>query len=83
MLVFIDESWDSWLKLWKWSSEFFTVWMVVFNDYEEAEKCDKWINELKKELWKAQNYEFHFRWINCSILMVIYNWNISVPNVVF
>ncbi len=59
MLVFIDESWDSGFKFTKWSSEFFTVWLVIFNDYDEALECDKAIENLRINLNKW-NYEFHF-----------------------
>lgn len=59
MLVFIDESWDSGFKFDRWSSEFFTVSLVVFNDYDEANACDKAINELREKL-KKWEYEFHF-----------------------
>jgi len=59
MLVFIDESWDSWFKFNKWSSEFFTVSLVIFNDYDEALWLDNAIDDLRKSLnkWK---FEFHF-----------------------
>ena len=50
MLVFIDESWDSWFKFNKWSSEFFTVSLVIFNDYDEALLLDNAINDLRKSL---------------------------------
>lgn len=59
MLVFIDESWDNWFKFEQWSSEYFTVSLVVFNDYEEANECDKAIEKLRVNLNKG-NYEFHF-----------------------
>lgn len=59
MLVFIDESWDSWFKFDKWSSNYFTVSLVVFNDYDEALNLDNAINEYRKTLNKW-NFEFHF-----------------------
>lgn len=59
MLVFIDESWDSWFKFDKWSSDYFTVSLVVFNDYDEALALDNAINEHRKILNKW-NFEFHF-----------------------
>lgn len=62
MLIFIDESWDSWFKFSKWSSEFFTISLVVFNDNDEAIACDKAIEQLRNQLNKG-NYEFHF-WDN-------------------
>jgi len=61
MLVFIDESGDSGLKIEKGSSKFFTVSLVVFEDKEEALFCDQRINLLKKELRWADNDEFHFK----------------------
>jgi hypothetical protein len=61
MLVFIDESGDSGLKLDEGSSRFFTVAMVVFEDYDEATACDQKIGLLKRELgWKPES-EFHFK----------------------
>lgn len=60
MLVFIDESWDSWFKFDKWSSEFFTIAMIVFNDKDESDSCEQRIQLLKKELWYKDNHEFHF-----------------------
>lgn len=59
MLVFIDESWDSWFKFDKWSSDFFTISLVVFNDYDEALNLDKAIDAFRSSLNKW-NYEFHF-----------------------
>ena len=61
MLVFIDEAWDPWFKLDNHSSRFFTIWMVIFNDNEEAEACDTRIQLLKKELWLKDDYEFHYK----------------------
>jgi hypothetical protein len=61
MLVFIDESGDSGLKIDKGSSKLFTVSLVVFEDNDEAEACDKRIELLKRELgWEPQG-EFHFK----------------------
>lgn len=59
MLVFIDESWDSWFKFDKWSSNYFTVSLVVLNDYDEALALDNAISEYRKTLNKW-NFEFHF-----------------------
>src|SRR4051812_5830612 len=64
MLIFIDESGDSGLDITKGSSRFFTVSLVVFEDNEEAEACDRRIELLKRELgWngKAEDSEFHFK----------------------
>lgn len=61
MLVFIDESGDSGLKLDKGSSRFFTIALVVFEDDDEATACDQRIQLLKRELnWHSKS-EFHFR----------------------
>ena len=61
MLVFIDESGDSGLKIEGGSSRFFTVGLVVFEDYEEANACDKRIEFLAKEIGWASVSEFHFK----------------------
>ncbi len=50
MLVFIDGSGDSGLKIEKGSSRFFTIALVIFEEKEEAEFCDQRIQLLKKEL---------------------------------
>ena len=50
MLVFIDESGDSGLKVTQGSSRYFTVSLVVFEDHDEALACDKRIELLKREL---------------------------------
>ncbi|HPW05956.1 MAG TPA: DUF3800 domain-containing protein [bacterium] len=59
MLVFIDESGDSGLKIEKGSSRYFTIGLLVFEDNEEALNCDQRIKSLKKELGLPENYEFH------------------------
>lgn len=61
MLVFVDESGDSGLKLGQGSSKFFTVAIVIFEDNEEAMACDQRIELLKKELGWSRRGEFHFR----------------------
>ena len=61
MLVFIDESGDSGLKLEQGSSKFFIVSLVVFEDHDEALACDQRIQLLKKELGWDANGEFHFK----------------------
>jgi hypothetical protein len=61
MLVFIDESGDSGLKLDSGSSRYFTVSLVVFENHDEATACDQRIELLKRELgWKSDS-EFHFK----------------------
>ena len=61
MLVFIDESGDSGLKLEKGSSKFFTISLVVFEDNDEAIACDKRIGLLKREVGWDPKSEFHFK----------------------
>ena len=59
MLVFIDESGDSGLKIEEGSSRYFVVALVIFQDRDEAVACDQRIELLKRELgW--QEGEFHF-----------------------
>lgn len=61
MLLFLDEAGDTWFKFTKWSSKYFVVWLVVFEDKDEALACDQRISLLKRELWLKNNYEFHFK----------------------
>lgn len=61
MLVFIDESGDSGLKIETGSSRFFTVGLVVFEDNDEALACDQRIQLLKRELGWESDQEFHFK----------------------
>lgn len=61
MIIFIDESGDSGLKLELGSSRFFVIALVVFEDYDEATSCDQRIGLLKKELGWDQASEFHFK----------------------
>ncbi len=61
MLVFIDESGDSGLKIKEGSSRYFTVALVLFSDNEEAQACDRRIALLKHELGWDNNEEFHFK----------------------
>ena len=60
MLVFIDESGDSGLKIDNGSSRYFVVSLVVFEEEEEAINCDKRIELLKSELGFSKTTEFHF-----------------------
>jgi hypothetical protein len=58
VLIFIDESGDSGLKLSEGSSRYLVVALVVFEDREEAVACDQRIELLRRELgWHG---EFHF-----------------------
>lgn len=61
MLVFIDESGDSGLKLKEGSSPYFVVSLVVFEDHDEAIACDQRIELLKRELGWPASEEFHFK----------------------
>ncbi len=61
MLVFIDESGDSGWKLGKGSSRFFTIALVIFEENEDAEKCDERIELLKHEISWSPKAEFHFK----------------------
>lgn len=61
MLIFIDESGDSGLKIDQGSSRFFTVSLVVFEDHDEALACDQRIGLLKRELRWKEGSEFHFK----------------------
>jgi hypothetical protein len=61
MLVFIDESGDSGLKIEKGSSRYFTIALVVFEDNDEAVACDQRIELLKRELAWNPKSEFHFK----------------------
>jgi len=61
MLVFIDESGDTGLKVKKGSSRYFVVALVTFEDNEEAIGCDQRIQLLKRELRLPKVFEFKFR----------------------
>lgn len=61
MLVFIDESGDSGLKLQEGSSPYFVISLVVFEDHDEAIACDQRIELLKRELGWPATEEFHFK----------------------
>lgn len=61
MLIFIDESGDTGLKLNRGSSPFFVISLIVFDDHAEADACDQRINLLRNELGLDEKYEFHFK----------------------
>lgn len=73
MLVLLDESWDTGFKFDKESSKYFSIWMVIFNDNEDAEDCDKRIDLLKKELGKPSNFEFHYAKSSSKIKEAFFN----------
>jgi hypothetical protein len=58
MLVFVDESGDSGLKLTQGSTAFFTVVLVVFTDSVAAETANNAIKACREKL--KLNGEFHF-----------------------
>lgn len=60
MLVFVDESGDPGMKLEGGSTPYFTVALVIFEDYEEATACDLRIGLLRRELSLPTDFEFHF-----------------------
>ena len=64
MLVFFDESGDSGMKGKLGSSPFFVVTAVLFEDNDEAEKCEQAIRTVRVTLGVHQHFEFHFN--NCN-----------------
>lgn len=60
MLVFIDESGDTGLKVAQGSSEYFVVALVTFEDHDDAAGCDQRIGLLRKELGLRDVDEFKF-----------------------
>ena len=60
MLVFIDESGDTGLKIEKGATKYFIIVMVAFENNDEALACNKRIDLLRRELRLPQGYEFHF-----------------------
>ena len=60
MLVFVDESGDTGLKLDKGSSRYFIIALVTFEDIDEANACDQRISLLRKEMRLHPNSEFKF-----------------------
>lgn len=60
MLVFIDESGDTGLKIDKGSSRYFVIALVSFEENDEALACDQRIGLLKRELKLPEEFEFKF-----------------------
>ena len=58
MLVFVDESGDTGLKLKKNSSRYFVVSAVLFRDREEATRCDRAIQRLADRAGRTREYHF-------------------------
>lgn len=67
MLVFFDESGDSGMKGKAGSSQFFVVTAILFEENEEAEKCEQLIVGLRHTLHLHENFEFHFNSCNDAI----------------
>ena len=63
MLVFIDESGDPGMKGKSGTSDYFIITAVVFEDHDEATRCDERIGQLKLRLLPCGG-EFHFD--NCA-----------------
>lgn len=59
MLVLIDESGDPGFKLTKGSSSHFVAAMVIFRDFEEAEKCSMSISGLRTDLGFKTEFKFN------------------------
>lgn len=60
MLVFIDESGDTGLEISRGATKYFSMFMVVFEENDEALACDQRIDLLRRELRLDPMYEFHF-----------------------
>lgn len=61
MLVFVDESGDTGLKIGAGSSERFTLTLVIFHSHDEARRTEDRISALRRELRKPTGFEFHFK----------------------
>lgn len=61
MLVFIDESGDLGYKFDRGSTLYFTVVLVIFEDVQAAQSCQRAIEQLRISLGVPPRYEFHFR----------------------
>ena len=64
MLIFIDESGDSGMKIKAGSSKYFTLALVAFSNHDEALAVDDRISRLRKEHGLPDNFEFHFNKMN-------------------
>jgi hypothetical protein len=60
MLVLVDESGDVGFKFAKGSSRLFAVTVILFEDHEEAKRCDLRLDLLRHELRLPKGFEFHF-----------------------
>ena len=59
MLVLIDESGDAGFKIARGSTRFFVVGMVIFQDFEEAERTSKAIVEARERLRVKPEFKFN------------------------
>jgi hypothetical protein len=66
MLIFLDESGDTGLKLDGGSSKYFIVALVAFEDHEEALAVDAHIDLLRQEMGLSDRFEFHFNKMKAS-----------------
>lgn len=64
MLVFVDESGDSGLKLGKGSSEFFVLTLVIFTGNEQANTSDMAVDAIRTILNLNDRTEFKFNKLN-------------------
>ena len=64
MLVFVDESGDSGLKLGKGSSEFFVLTLVIFTENEAANTSDLAVDTIRTILNLSDRTEFKFNKLN-------------------
>jgi hypothetical protein len=60
MLVFVDESGDSGLKLGQGSSEFFVLTLVIFNEHEAANAADASVDSIREKLKLNPKLEIKF-----------------------
>lgn len=60
MLAFIDDSGDPGFKLERWSSQYFVIAVVIFDDELEAEKTAVAIKDLRRTLFHRDDVEFKF-----------------------
>lgn len=75
MLIFIDESGDTGLKLTQGSSAYFVLAFLVFNENINAEECDGAIADFRNKLGWKDNQEFHFKknsdFIRNKLLLIV------------
>lgn len=64
MLVFVDESGDSGLKIGKGSSEFFVLTLVIFTENEDANVSDLAVDAIRNILNLSDRTEFKFNKLN-------------------